>query len=120
MDQSDPYLMSWEKTYAARDWGRYPTEDLIRFMARTYGKVANKSDVRVLEIRCGPCSDLWYLAREDYTAAGIDGSQIALDKGRERLRWTLDGVRVAGERPQIAALAATRPRHPPPITVTGS
>lgn len=86
MDQSDAHLMSWDKVYAARGWGRYPTEDLVRFMARTFGKVAEKSDLRVLEIGCGPCTNLWYLAREGYSVAGIDGSQTALDQGHERLR----------------------------------
>lgn len=68
----------WDKYFASRsDWSSYPPEELIRFMARSFG-ARDRSDLRVLEIGCGPGPNLWYLAREGYRAAGIDGSANAL------------------------------------------
>lgn len=75
----------WESIFATRPWGAYPPEELIRFMARNFQSVADKSAVRVLEIGCGPGPNIWYLVREGYTVAGIDGSPTAIRQTRERL-----------------------------------
>jgi SAM-dependent methyltransferase len=75
----------WEQLFASRAWGLYPSEDLIRFIARTFRGVKDKAEVRVLEIGCGPGPNIWYLVREGYTAAGIDGSPAAIRQAQERL-----------------------------------
>jgi SAM-dependent methyltransferase len=82
----DPHLQSWEETFASRPWGRYPSEDLVRFMARRFGQLRDRSAVRVLEIGCGPGANLWFLGREGYAVAGIDGSPTAIRLASERLR----------------------------------
>ncbi len=82
---ADPNLGSWEETFASRPWGRYPSEDLVRFMARRFGQTADRSVLRVLEIGCGPGANLWFLGREGYAVAGIDGSPTAIRLARERL-----------------------------------
>ena len=75
----------WEQIFASRAWGAYPPEELIRFIARNFRLVPNKSGVRVLEIGCGPGPNIWYLVREGFTVAGIDGSSTAIRRAEERL-----------------------------------
>jgi SAM-dependent methyltransferase len=75
----------WEGVFASRRWGTYPAEDLVRFIGRTFRSVADKSLIQVLEVGCGPGPNLWYLVREGFTAAGIDGSPTAIRQARERL-----------------------------------
>jgi len=78
-------LCYWEKLFSSRNWGAYPPEELIRFVARHFGALADRSQVRVLEVGCGPGPNVWYLAREGYQVAGIDGSATAIRRARERL-----------------------------------
>ncbi len=75
----------WERVFAARPWGSYPAEELVRFIARNFRAAPDKSSVQVLEIGCGPGSNIWYLAREGFTVAGIDGSPTAIRQAKERL-----------------------------------
>lgn len=75
----------WEQLFASRTWGLYPPEELIRFIARTFRGAKDKAEVHVLEIGCGPGPNIWYLVREGYTAAGIDGSPTAIRQAQERL-----------------------------------
>lgn len=75
----------WDDLFARKAWGRYPPEELVRFMARTFGAAPDRKAIRVLEIGCGPGANLWYLAREGYAAYGIDGSGVALEQARQRL-----------------------------------
>lgn len=75
----------WEQIFASRAWGAYPPEELVRFIARSFRTVPNKSEVQVLEIGCGPGPNIWYLVREGFTVAGIDGSPTAIRQAEERL-----------------------------------
>jgi SAM-dependent methyltransferase len=75
----------WENVFASRSWGAYPPEELVRFMARNFRSVADKSHVRVLEIGCGPGPNVWYLVREGFTVAAIDGSPTAVRQATARL-----------------------------------
>jgi SAM-dependent methyltransferase len=85
----------WERIFRSREqWGYYPPEELIRFMARHYYQVADRSRVRVLEVGCGPgAGPAWYVAREGFSYTGIDGSATAIDKARRR--FSAEGL--AGE-----------------------
>jgi SAM-dependent methyltransferase len=75
----------WESVFSSREWGKYPPEELIRFIARTFYRVPDRSAVRVLEVGCGPGANIWYLSREGFTVSGIDGSPSAIDTARRRL-----------------------------------
>lgn len=75
----------WDAVYSANRWGRYPPEDLVRFVARHFYAANDRKDVRLLEIGCGPAANLWYIAREGFSAYGLDGSAVALDKAKEVL-----------------------------------
>lgn len=76
---------AWDEIFVSRPWGRYPPEELIRFVARHFYSAVPRREVKVLEIGCGPGANLWYLAREGFSACGIDGSPTAIRLAGERL-----------------------------------
>lgn len=84
MDPAADYKTHWDEKFKTRRWGRYPPEDLVRFAGRTYAD-ADKSQISVLEIGCGPGANLWFLHREGFKVAGIDGSQAAIEQAGKRL-----------------------------------
>ncbi|SHH20314.1 class I SAM-dependent methyltransferase [Tepidibacter thalassicus] len=76
---------TWEKVHREREWGKYPPEELIRFIARNYYE-RDRKEVHILEIGSGTGANLWYLSREGFNSYGIDGSQTAVNKAKERLK----------------------------------
>ena len=52
----------WETLFASRAWGRYPPEELVRFVARSFGDAPDRASVRILELGCGPGANVWFLA----------------------------------------------------------
>lgn len=95
----------WDDVFKSRAWGKYPGEDLIRFVARHFYAARPRSGVRILEIGCGPGANLWYLAREGFSTFGVDGSAVAVQRATERLNHEVPGwsgeISVSG----IAALS---------------
>jgi SAM-dependent methyltransferase len=81
---------AWEQIFQSREWGKYPPEHVIRFIARNFYRVTDRSRIRLLEIGCGPGANVWFMAREGFTVSGIDGSSTAIQKARQRL--TVEGV----------------------------
>jgi len=77
----------WENIHQREEWGRYPSEHLVRFVATTFGKsrAVNRGALRFLEIGCGQGAQVWYLAREGFSVFALDGSATAIDKARARL-----------------------------------
>lgn len=76
---------AWEEIHATQEWGKYPSEPVIRFVARNYYKTDRES-VKILDFGCGGGSHTWYLAREGFDVYGFDGSQSAVKKVEEMLR----------------------------------
>lgn len=81
----------WEDIFKNSEWGKYPSEDLIRFVARNFYKSNNKDEIRILEVGCGPGANIWYIAREGFNAYGIDGSKTAVDNANLRLDREVPG-----------------------------
>ncbi|MED1801457.1 class I SAM-dependent methyltransferase [Brevibacillus porteri] len=75
----------WEEVFTKQEWGKYPGEDTIRFIARNFYKAPQRNEVKILEVGCGPGANLWYIAREGFRVYGIDGSETAVKKAEERL-----------------------------------
>jgi SAM-dependent methyltransferase len=75
----------WDEIFRRHEWGRYPPEELIRFIAEHFYAAEPRSGVSILEVGCGPGANIWYLAREGFTVCGIDGSSVAIGRARERL-----------------------------------
>ena len=81
----------WESIFRDHQWGRYPSEDLVRFVANNFYHSPNRSEVSILELGCGPGSNLWFCAREGFSVYGIDGSETAVQTCRERLNAECPG-----------------------------
>lgn len=75
----------WEQIFTSQAWGRYPGEDVIRFVARHFYAKPDHAAVRFLEVGFGTGTNLWFLAREGFSASGIEGSKSAEAIARERL-----------------------------------
>ena len=75
----------WEKTFRSKEWGKYPPEHVIRFVARNFYSISNRRAIRLLEIGCGPGANVWFMAREGFSVSGIDGSSTAIQHAKERL-----------------------------------
>ncbi|KOR32309.1 hypothetical protein TI05_08065 [Achromatium sp. WMS3] len=81
-DSWDPI---WENVFSSQQWGKYPAESLISFIARNfYSKTRNK--IKILEIGCGPGANVWYLCREGYDVYAIEGSKTAIKQALQRLK----------------------------------
>lgn len=83
----------WDGIFAARPWGRWPAEEVVRAVARLSS--GGTRPLRVLEVGCGPGAQLWYLGHEGHTAVGIDLSEVGIGKARERLRGEGQAPRLA-------------------------
>lgn len=81
----------WNSVFSTQAWGKYPNEDLIRFVAGNYYKAPKRADVRLLEIGCGPGANVWYMAREGFTTCGVDGSEAAIAQAKARLDREVPG-----------------------------
>ncbi len=89
----------WETMFSTRAWGRYPSEDLIRFIAQRFYGRQPRSDVRLLEVGFGTGANLWYFAREGFSVHGLEGSEAGTAQARQRLDLEVPGWRDAPPAP---------------------
>jgi len=82
----------WEEIFKSQDWGKYPDESFIRFVARNFYAAAGvkrdkeqRAKIKLLEVGCGPGANIWFMAREGFGTFGVDGSETAITKARQRL-----------------------------------
>ncbi|HWP51002.1 MAG TPA: class I SAM-dependent methyltransferase [Clostridia bacterium] len=67
------------------EWGKYPSEEVIRFTARRfYNK--DRHSIKLLDAGCGTGAITWFLAREGFDAYGFDGSKTAIKKAKQRMQ----------------------------------
>jgi len=81
----------WERVFSTQNWGKYPGEDLIRFVARNFYGAADRATIRILEVGSGTGANLWFFAREGFSAHGIEGSPTAAALAQERLERECPG-----------------------------
>ncbi len=75
----------WEKIHSSQSWGAYPSEHVIRFVARNYYSADNRKAIKILDFGCGQGAHTWYLSREGFDTYAFDGSESAVKKAEERL-----------------------------------
>ncbi|MED4461194.1 class I SAM-dependent methyltransferase [Metabacillus fastidiosus] len=80
---------TWERVFQNQEWGKYPSEDLIRFIARNFYQYTNRKEIKILEVGCGTGANLWYIAREGFSVYGVDGSKTAVNKAKNRLDFEI-------------------------------
>jgi SAM-dependent methyltransferase len=94
MSVQHDYTGHWDEKFSSRAWGRYPPEDLVRFMGHRF-RDADRKLVRVLEVGCGPGANAWFLHREGFVVHGIDISQTAIELATSRLATENAGIPTA-------------------------
>lgn len=77
---------TWEKIFQSKAWGKYPAEEVVRFIATKFKCVTNRKKIRVLDLGCGGGAHTWYMAREGFDVYGIDGSKSAIRQTRNLLK----------------------------------
>jgi len=75
----------WEQIHNEQEWGKYPSEEVIRFIARNYYR-KERCSVNLLDAGCGSGAVTWFLAREGFQVSGFDGSITAIKKSADRLK----------------------------------
>jgi SAM-dependent methyltransferase len=95
----------WETVYRTRAWGQYPGEDVIRFVKGSFGGVADRAEVKLLEVGSGAGANLWFMAREGFCTHGIEGSETAVRLTQERLDRECPQWRHAGGQVSVGDLA---------------
>ena len=75
----------WETIFRNRSWGRYPAEDVVRFVVRESESMPDRTNAKALELGCGPGANLWLLANEGIPFDAMEGSPSAVAQARERL-----------------------------------
>ena len=63
----------WEAIHSTQEWGTYPSEHVIRFIARNYYKT-ERDKVKILDFGCGSGRDTKYFLEKGYQVAATDGS----------------------------------------------
>lgn len=76
------FSVEWNSIHKEREWGRYPNENLVRWVARNYYGTALRSAVRFLDLGCGSGSNFDYLSKEGFSVIGLDGSSFALARNQ--------------------------------------
>lgn len=83
----------YEKSYTKSGFGaqrQYPNEELMRFLGRNYFSIPLQSrrSLKILEVGCGSCSNMWAIAKEGFAGYGIDISEESIKLGHQMLeRW---------------------------------
>jgi Methylase involved in ubiquinone/menaquinone biosynthesis len=75
----------WEQKYSAGHTQRYPWDQVVSFVLRHAPRDRPRRDVSILEVGCGTGSNLWFMAREGFTATGIDASPSAIAAAKARM-----------------------------------
>lgn len=84
MNSKSSFDDRWERVFQQNSWGKYPSEEAIRFTARNfYG--AERSEINMLDLGCGGGATSWFLAREGFTVTAVDGSESAVAQAQALL-----------------------------------
>ena len=68
----------------SQEWDKYPSEPVIRFVARNYYKM-DRHSVKILDFGCDGGSHTWFLVKEGFDVYAFSGSKSAVHRVSERL-----------------------------------
>lgn len=87
MKGSRQSTVDWERDIYAKgsQINNWPYSDLVSTVLKNTTE-RNHGDVVVLEIGCGTCNNIWFLASEGFDAHGIDMSKTAIRYGLKRMQ----------------------------------
>ena len=77
----------WEQEVygKGRHLNLYPYDLVVSAILSNFAGVTDRSAVKILEVGCGAGNNVWFLAREGFSASGVDGSVTAISFARARL-----------------------------------
>ena len=78
--------LMWEEIFQNKEWGKYPPEHLIRFIARNFYNVSNRKEINILELGFGTGANLWFCAREGFRVNGIEFSKSGIERFQKRMQ----------------------------------
>src|ERR1700730_10519810 len=78
---ADP--VSEQSVYGGGTFVRCPYDQVATFVFRNLRKKSRR-DTRILEVGCGPGSNLWFLNQEGFACSGFDASRLAIEYARVR------------------------------------
>ncbi|EMG7299720.1 class I SAM-dependent methyltransferase [Campylobacter upsaliensis] len=76
----------WEEIFSKKEWGKYPSESVIRFIARNFYNAKDRNTIKILELGLGTGANLWFCAREGFKVSGIEWSKTGVERFRARLK----------------------------------
>jgi len=74
----------WEKIHNSKEWGKYPSIEVVRFIANNYYN-KQRDKIKILDFGCGQGANTWFLANENFDTYAFDISESAIYKAKERL-----------------------------------
>jgi len=92
----------WERQYLDRGFKAqrlYPNEELVRFLGINFFRIHRhrRKNVSILELGCGSGANLWMIAREGFSAYGIDLSPEGIRLCRQMLKkWDVSARLTVG------------------------
>ncbi|EPU6443764.1 class I SAM-dependent methyltransferase [Campylobacter upsaliensis] len=76
----------WEEIFSKKEWGKYPSESVIRFIARNFYNAKDRNTIKILELGLGTGANLWFCAREGFKVSGIEWSKTGVERFGARLK----------------------------------
>ncbi|MBS4281847.1 class I SAM-dependent methyltransferase [Campylobacter vulpis] len=76
----------WEEIFSKKEWGKYPSESVIRFIARNLYNVKDRNSIKILELGLGTGANLWFCAREGFKVSGIEWSKTGVERFKARMQ----------------------------------
>lgn len=75
----------WENIFSKKEWGKYPSEAVIRFIARNFYNASDRNQIKILELGLGTGANLWFCAREGLRVSGVEFSQSGIERFKQRM-----------------------------------
>lgn len=82
--------MFWEDNIYSqkKQLNKYPFDSIVSFIFNNFGNLSleERKKIKILEVGCGACNNIWFYAEEGFDTYGIDISESAIKFGKNRLK----------------------------------
>lgn len=81
---SNNAIESWKQIHESRDWGEWPSIDVVRFISRRFPGNQNQ-EYKILDFGCGTGANTWFMARKGFECYAFDCSESAIKKAEKKI-----------------------------------